>query len=1181
MKKLLLCAAFAMMSFAAFAQDAPNASEWKIGDDVSEAVGFGNLSFESDPMDYWTFKSSKGSTTTKGGLFEVYDGADCDLYQCIYLPAGMYELNCQGYYRFGTSWDVDPNSYANGTWENLSKLYAEAGTYDIDSEEFIGSGSSFSNPLMPRLFEGVMDRLFEDLDYEKDAEGNPVLDENGNKKFNAGWDMSDGQYNQVGGCWGPCSVPGSLVWFAENKYLPFESDEDETVYNKVTFFVTEASWVKVGVQKIEVKSADSFMATNFHLIYKGTADDAAKIALAYKALDIAQKKAEVLSEEITAEYPALGSMLLDEIMELDYDNTSVEGIEAGTIALNELYTNYTQYYQDAKQLTSTITMMEKMAESTNYDGKDAFLQAIDAAIAVATAEDYSLFETPDAYAEALNALNEAKGAYVLTRPAVDGVYNYSDFINNPFFCNNEFNPIWDEEEGCYKYSDEIESTVVTIREESVNSIIEKNPEWTNIASDVQWTTKAGTTGEWIVNHNITSGWMGGIESVTMQHGYTAVGAWSASPTGGYQELYQIITGLPTGYYSMGALFINAGEDPANYDQFVYINAGAGPNDDTMEKAQFTHQGTHWWWGTENIHLWRTDDWQPLTTNMVFVEDGNVTIGSRSNGFYAVTGFQLYYYGEEPDFTAMIQKKLATIDEKAAELTFLGDIAYVNGLLASIPESITGFDAYDAANKAILEAEEYIKNAVSASSSYLSLSADYDKLFDKYNNPDAEGYIDGPVQSDILIKPMLYVAELGTKESDVYTDIAKAREVFNAYQSYLNAYDQASVFDDADLKVILEEQATALKANYSNVETLNQYATEINFYIKKGTIIAAGGKNASESNPVEITSLIVNPDFTNSPSNGWSGNRGTSNEYARGNSEIWNTNPIDMYQIIQGLPEGKYEIRVRALYRDARNVRDNNNQSYTGYWTVAEGDVDAWERHFAELYASVGEGDEAIESAAYVKSVCDGKFTAPSFTKYYRNNSTDLVEGDYDPDTETTAIDTIWTYAVPEDALYDENDEVITSKDGYNVVKDGDYRYMFQDDNGITKYAWQVENTYPFDECITTDDGVFYYPSSMLGTAERFKQNPEAYCNKVQIEVPAGSDLRIGFRKNTQVEGDWVIFDDFQLFYLGGDLEKKPDTAVREIIVNNAKSAIYNLAGQKINALQKGLNIVDGKKVLVK
>ena len=163
----------------------------------------------------------------------------------------------------------------------------------------------------------------------------------------------------------------------------------------------------------------------------------------------------------------------------------------------------------------------------------------------------------------------------------------------------------------------------------------------------------------------------------------------------------------------------------------------------------------------------------------------------------------------------------------------------------------------------------------------------------------------------------------------------------------------------------------------------------------------------------------------------------------------------------------------------------------------------------------------------------------------------------------------------------------TDEDGkvYSVVADGpDNRYAFNDENGVTKFAWQVENTYPFDERIKTSEGVFYYPSSMLGAYYRFDQNPEAYCNTIQIEVPAGSDLRLGFRKNTSVSGDWVIFDDFQLFYLGGDLDQKPEVpeSINELAANKAKApAIYNLAGQRINALQKGLNIVGGKKVLVK
>lgn len=42
------------------------------------------------------------------------------------------------------------------------------------------------------------------------------------------------------------------------------------------------------------------------------------------------------------------------------------------------------------------------------------------------------------------------------------------------------------------------------------------------------------------------------------------------------------------------------------------------------------------------------------------------------------------------------------------------------------------------------------------------------------------------------------------------------------------------------------------------------------------------------------------------------------------------------------------------------------------------------------------------------------------------------------------------------------------------------------------------------------------------------------------------------------------------------------TAINEINANgNAAKGIYNIAGQRLNTLQKGLNIVDGKKVYVK
>ena len=153
MKKALLLTSCLLLGMTKLSAQVPDASKWKVGDDITDQVSWGNLSFENDPMDFWKFESTKGSTTKTGGLFECYDGENADLYQYVQLPAGMYKVECQGYYRCGTSWDDDPNSYGDESrWEDNAEIYVQNGTYDITSDKFTG-GRSFSNPLMPRLFD--------------------------------------------------------------------------------------------------------------------------------------------------------------------------------------------------------------------------------------------------------------------------------------------------------------------------------------------------------------------------------------------------------------------------------------------------------------------------------------------------------------------------------------------------------------------------------------------------------------------------------------------------------------------------------------------------------------------------------------------------------------------------------------------------------------------------------------------------------------------------------------------------------------------------------------------------------------------------------------------------------------------------------------------------------------------
>ena len=1211
---------FAFALFATVAMNAQNVdpSEWQEGEDISAYLNWGDYdgSFTGDAPafpsnagreggdlkpetlgDWW-----KGSLPSEyrvvddeqiKGVFGFYvDGAKIDelidFYQVIWLPAGFYTFKVQATYRESTN-DATFNNWYNGTPKKNAWYYIDALASEDPNSEVLDEFKTYIRSLMlsgqteGRLYNGQSGGLSWMNDYEK--------------KYK---DKVTGE-DRVIYC--PTSTLSAGVYFVNGKYD----------LHDVNVVLEKDGYVRVGIRKTANIAQDWLIFTNFRIIYNGPADDDAKLVLALEDKTEAELMIEEICNQITEQgYVALATIISDQMMDLsDVDESSLAEVSAAVEALNNLYDQGANALLLAKRLADLLQMSDDMIETTDYPGKGAFQSTVDAITIKATSDNPAAINNDiNAYAEMFGELATARGTYLQTNdPDENGAWDYTPLVKFPWFVNPEYNPTYQQD------PNDDDKWVWALNEETwlegmgqdfyVNKVEDADNPRTDIASEVTIGIDEESTNQWFTLINY-EGWSPGMRLYYQGH---LIGASDGSNaiSGGTNEIRQRVIGLPNGYYSLKALVRGNGNSafsesnlPAAHNIFAQNNQGV------IVKSALGHTDSYRY-ADYGWNEYKAGAWTEHKTGILQVSDGELLIGGETGMVGNFTGFRLFFYGMTPNFSGMVREDIAevlemmetSLVEKYGDSTFAGDTLYIKDLMSSILFPVTSNEAYDEAFAKITEAKDYIQKAANAMANN-TLASDYDKLYNQYTDPNDENYVNGPTQAAILEKPMDYVAVLGTSPEDKFEKIAEAKEVYNAYKSYLSSYDKAATLDEPELKELMATQSADLKANYRDVATLNQYETAINFLVKRATILAAGGKNASESNPVDVTSLINNPDFTSSASSGWSGNTGTSNEYARGNSEVWNANPLDMYQVIKGLPEGKYEIRVRALYRDARNVRDNKNQSWTSYWTDAKGDVNAWERHFAQFYATtVTSANDTIDEFAYVKSVCDGLFTTPSFTKYYRNNSSDLVEGDMIVDeqgneTGEFAIDTIWTVAVPEDDLYDDDDELITSwtdeETGkvYTVVQDGpDYRYVFQDENGTPQFAWQIENTYPFDERIKGDDGVFYfYPSSMLGAYYRFDLNPEAYCNKVQIEVKAGGDLRIGFRKNTdpKIEGDWVIFDDFQLFYLGGDLDKKPEVpeSINELSANKAKAtAIYNLAGQRINALQKGLNIVGGKKVFVK
>ena len=128
-----------------------------------------------------------------------------------------------------------------------------------------------------------------------------------------------------------------------------------------------------------------------------------------------------------------------------------------------------------------------------------------------------------------------------------------------------------------------------------------------------------------------------------------------------------------------------------------------------------------------------------------------------------------------------------------------------------------------------------------------------------------------------------------------------------------------------------------------------------------------------------------------------------------------------------------------------------------------------------------------------------------------------------------------------------------------------------------------DDAWIYDSFFNMDGERYFYPNSMRGAGARFAKDNDAYLNKILVKVEEGGSINFGLYKDTTIDGDWCMFDDFKLFYLGTD-----DSVGINGVAGNSQVTknIFTMDGRRVNTLQKGINIVkmsDGsvKKVLVK
>lgn len=173
------------------------------------------------------------------------------------------------------------------------------------------------------------------------------------------------------------------------------------------------------------------------------------------------------------------------------------------------------------------------------------------------------------------------------------------------------------------------------------------------------------------------------------------------------------------------------------------------------------------------------------------------------------------------------------------------------------------------------------------------------------------------------------------DMDAASDVATNGAALDAYEAI-----QAKI---AEYESLTTEQVLALIDEVKAVTTALKTPADVN--------------NASDENPVDLTSIIVNPTFdTVGDFTGWSpgfGAGGTTSTNAECYEKIF-----DVYQDIEGLPAGTYKVGVYGFYRQGSAEND--------YAAVVEGTKAP--SYNASLYA-VGENAEVC--AAPIMSISAG------------------------------------------------------------------------------------------------------------------------------------------------------------------------------------------------------------------
>ena len=1170
MRKIYTLLLALVVSMTAFAQN-PDPSKWQKGQNVIADLGMKDV----DPTEAWTTKSNGGTAGQEGNygqywkgvgqkfFFDYIDpndamygdhekgntcmgyygdgrvsGENPDVYQVVKFPAGYYTIRVQACYRDASGQQTTDcfNAWKKGQSKKNAWAYVE--TYADEA-----SATEGAEPV--RSFTKAIRHIFDIKCSESLCSWTP----NGDDWRNDGsFIMIEQEINDRGKVvevektyYYPRSIIGASYYFQKDYY-----------WNEFKVLLEKDTYVRIGYRKTDYVTEDWLALSEWQVIFNDAYTEEAQVDFAATEYETETAELEQWEEKFsTATFDgfdkafttAISDKINDDRMTAEMTFSQVEGQELLDFIkdLKQKNLDYEELYQYLGHLSFVLAKSKTLMENTNYPGKAAFLSAYNNILSKINGCSTADFEETTPYdfcMKYFNELADARGDYLDTQKADEnGAKDFSAVINHPWFVNDQYEPTQNED-GEWTIKEETWQNAVGGGDANYSDKLkytenEEEKTRTDIASDVSIVLN---------DENVKNQWFQRIRYEGKTNGLYmyyddrgligAADTWHASKfTSGSMDVCQNIVGLPSGYYSLKALVRGWGEGNGNFHNIFMENTDG----DVMKSPMAT-----------------ADDsgWQEVTTGIIHVSDRQLLIGGQSDYQAHYTGFRLLFYGEEPPVENLLKQEIAEVKTAAEALTFEGDKTTVNALIDKCKEPFT-IENFDEYRGYLDEARKYTNAAVKEYNNLKAIDT-YTTIANSYQAPGVAEII-APAQEAAI--------SLGDGANDTYKDIDPANKLADKYNDYIKVYVEAGSFNDASINATLAEQKTVLAAGVSTIETLEKYMASLNTPMNIDRMKDLGAENATEAAPVDITSMLVNPNFDmhqvdgnwveilkvngetweRGYADGWQGlginTYDQTMQLSRGHCELWNSGTGEFYQELVGLPAGKYRISCLAVYRDA----DITEESVAAF--EANG-----ESHNAEIYAKT----QSSEASEYIKAQASLKGDADSFTEVVRG---------YEIDEETNK-----PYVTNVTVLGDEE----------NTEK---YGQLVTDLEGWTHVAVDAEDRSPFDKIINGS----YYPNSLYGIYQWFVKSPEKVTNTVTIEVKNGETLRLGLRKPSSVTNDCLTFDDFKLEYLTGDTFKNVATGIEEVGAEKAaQSVLYNTAGQVVDSSYKGIVITsDGKKFIQK